>query len=131
MVWCHSFDKAKIICVLGPLHAYGIEPVILLGRAVEERARLKANGAKATLLNFLSVQAHLIMGQNPGHPASVEFLVISFQPCWDLWVCAVENKSSLTGEPLHVLRQSEVYIDFSSLFQHNLNEDFSKIWSLL
>jgi hypothetical protein len=102
MVWCHSFDKAKIICFLGPLHAYGIEPVILLGRAVEERARLKANGAKATLLNFLSVQAHLIMGQNPGHPASVEFLVISFQPCWDLWICAVENKSSLTGEPLHV-----------------------------
>jgi hypothetical protein len=109
MVWCHSFDKAKIICFLGPLHAYGIEPVILLGRAVEERAWLKANSAKATLLNFLSVRAHLIMGPNAGHPASVECIVISFQPCWDLWICAVENKSSLTGEPLHVLRQSAVY----------------------
>lgn len=126
MVWCHSFDKAKINCFLGPLHAYGIEPVILLGRAVEERAWPKANGAKATLLNFLYVQAHLIMGQNAGYPASVEFLVISFQPCWDLWICAVENKSSLTGEPLHVLRQSEVYIDFSSLFQHNLNRGLFK-----
>jgi hypothetical protein len=66
------------------------------------------------------------MGQNAGYPASVAVLVISFQPCWDLWICAVENKSSLTGEPLHVLRQSEVYIGFSSVFQHNLNRGLFK-----
>jgi hypothetical protein len=59
MVWCHSFDKAKINCFLGPLHAYGIVPIILLGRAVEERAWLKANGAKATLLRIFCMYRHI------------------------------------------------------------------------
>jgi hypothetical protein len=46
---------------------------VLLGRAVEERAKLRASSDMAALLNFLPTKARLIMGNdNPGHPATVE-----------------------------------------------------------
>ncbi|KAH9533788.1 hypothetical protein CY35_18G070500 [Sphagnum magellanicum] len=107
--------------------AFFEEPVmllafVLLGRAVEERAKLRASSDMAALLNFLPAKARLIMGNdNPGHPATVEV------PCDSLAVGDVVlvlpgdripvdgvvtggrstvDESSLTGEPLPVLKQS-------------------------
>jgi Cu+-exporting ATPase len=97
---------------------------VLLGRAVEERAKLRASSDMAALLNFLPTKARLIMGNdNPGHPATVEV------PCDSLAVGdvvlvlpgdripvdgvvtggrSIVDESSLTGEPLPVLKQSGV-----------------------
>jgi Cu+-exporting ATPase len=46
---------------------------VLLGRAVEERAKLRASSDMTALLNFLPAKARLVMGQDKdGHPNTVE-----------------------------------------------------------
>lgn len=45
---------------------------VLLGRAVEERAKLQATSDMTALLNFLPSKARLVMGlDNDGHPTTV------------------------------------------------------------
>lgn len=46
---------------------------VLLGRAVEERAKLQATSDMTALLNFLPAKARLVMGSKPdGQPSVVE-----------------------------------------------------------
>lgn len=46
---------------------------VLLGRAVEERAKLQATSDMAALLNFLPAKARLVMGiDRDGHPSTVD-----------------------------------------------------------
>lgn len=107
--------------------AFFEEPVmllafVLLGRAVEERAKLQASSDMTALLNFLPSKARLVMGfDNSGHPTTVTV------PCDSLSVGdsvvvlpgdripvdgvvksgkSTVDESSLTGEPLAVLKQS-------------------------
>jgi len=124
-----SFAVSTAAALLPKLgwQAFFEEPVmllafVLLGRAVEERAKLRASSDMTALLNFLPAKARLVMGQDKdGHPTTVEV------PCDSLSVGdsvvvlpgdripvdgvvkagkSTVDESSLTGEPLPVVKQS-------------------------
>uniref|UniRef100_A0A7I4BBQ6 P-type ATPase A domain-containing protein n=1 Tax=Physcomitrium patens TaxID=3218 RepID=A0A7I4BBQ6_PHYPA len=106
--------------------AFFEEPVmllafVLLGRAVEERAKLQSSSDMTVLLNVLPSEARLLIGQdNDGHPTTMNV------PCDSLSIGdavvvlpgdripvdgvvksgkSTVDESSLTGEPLPVLKQ--------------------------
>ncbi|KAG0607893.1 hypothetical protein M758_8G062900 [Ceratodon purpureus] len=124
-----SFAVSTAAALLPKLgwQAFFEEPVmllafVLLGRAVEERAKLQASSDMTALLNFLPSKARLVMGiDSDGHPNTVNV------PCDSLSVGdavvvlpgdripvdgvvksgkSTVDESSLTGEPLPVLKQS-------------------------
>eukprot|EP01018_Ginkgo_biloba_P006154 Gb_11817 [translate_table: standard] len=106
--------------------AFFEEPVmllafVLLGRNLEERAKLKASSDMTALLNFLPSKARLLMGSSAEGPLPTVEVPCNSLSVGDSVVVlpgdhipadgvvkggkSVVDESSLTGEPLPVLKQ--------------------------
>lgn len=123
-----SFTVSTIAALMPSLGwtAFFEEPVmllafVLLGRNLEERAKLKATSDMTALLNFLPSKARLLLGSSiEGEPPTVEIPCSSLSMGDSVVVLPGEHipadgivnggrstvdESSLTGEPLPVLKQ--------------------------